>query len=141
MRVPPDKAGFEENGFTGGQPGEMPGERAAVAEDMPLVIEHDAKTGEASDSSGTDAASADTPVTSGVRMGSSHRMVDMGGAGQGAVEPSRGFGGNALANPVTIRIYNRNGIYYDSMYYANIGFINRYEVSKEFADYLDKYIG
>ena len=39
----------------------------------------------------------------------------------------------------TIRIYNRNGIYYDSMYYANIGFINRYEVSKEFADYLDKY--
>jgi hypothetical protein len=44
--------------------------------------------------------------------------------------------GNALGNPITIRIYNKNGIYYDSVYYRNIGFISRYEVGEEFAAFL-----
>ena len=69
-------------------------------------------------------------------------MMDMGNAGAGSdsVEPSRGAAGDALANPVTVRIYNQNGIYFDSMYYKNIGFISRYEVSQDFADFMGKYL-
>jgi len=68
---------------------------------------------------------------------SSQGMMDMGDGVSGSVEPSQGFAGNALANPITIRIYNQNGIYYDSVYYENIGFINRYEISKDFVDFIN----
>jgi hypothetical protein len=139
-RVPPDKDGFGENGFSKAQPGDMPTEGAAIAEDMPLVITDDVETGAASANGRTGVISGDTPVTSGAGTEPSHGMIDMGNTGSGAVEPSRGAALNALENMVTIRIYNRSGIYYESAYYVNIGFINRYEVSEEFADFLSKYI-
>jgi hypothetical protein len=135
MRVPPDKAG---PGMA--DPDDIPVGSVAIAEDMPLVIESDSKVGAATDSGGTAAVSADNQATGGGRTGSSHGVVDMGNTESGVVEPSIGSIGNALDNPVTIRIYNRNGIFYDSVYYVNIGFINRYEVSEEFAGYLSKYI-
>jgi len=69
-------------------------------------------------------------------------MFDMGETPStaGSVAPSQGSAGNALADPVTIRIYNQNGVYYESMYYRNIGFISRYEITAEFAAFLANYI-
>lgn len=64
-------------------------------------------------------------------------VTDMGGGASGSVHGSTGSAGNALDLPITIRIYNRNGIYFDSVYNRNIGFINRYEVSDEFAAFLN----
>ena len=59
----------------------------------------------------------------------------------GGTTPSQaGAVGNALANPVYIRIYNKSGIYFETVYYRNIGFVSRYEVNKEFADFLEGYI-
>jgi len=49
-----------------------------------------------------------------------------------------GTGSDALENPVTIRIYNRKGVYLETVYYPNIGFISRHEVSDEFAAFLDE---
>ncbi|NLC19784.1 MAG: hypothetical protein GX757_11340 [Clostridiales bacterium] len=90
----------------------------AVAEDMPLNL--------------------DEPVSSD-SSASSSGMMDMGDTGNsqsGSVPPSQGSAGDALANPIGVRIYNKNGVYYETMYYRNIGFLSRYEVSKEFADFL-----
>ncbi|HHW47307.1 MAG TPA: hypothetical protein GXX14_01655, partial [Clostridiaceae bacterium] len=53
---------------------------------------------------------------------------------------SVGSVGNALGNPVTIKIYNRFEVYYETVYYPNIGFISRYKVTDEFADFLNRYI-
>ena len=61
-------------------------------------------------------------------------------AGGGSTEPSQGVVGDKLSNSVTIRIYNQNGVYYDSEYYLNIGFISRYEVGNEFAAFMESYI-
>lgn len=47
---------------------------------------------------------------------------------------------NALENSVTIRIYNQKGIYYETVYYPNLGFISRHEVNAEFAAFLKGYI-
>jgi hypothetical protein len=44
--------------------------------------------------------------------------------------------GNALENAITIRIFNKNGIYFDAVYYRNIGFMSRYEISEEFAAFI-----
>lgn len=128
------------DGLSKAQPGDMPTEGAAIAEDMPLVITDDVETGAASANGRTGAISGDTPVTSGAGTEPSHGMIDMGNTGSGAVEPSRGAALDALENMVTIRIYNRSGIYYETAYYVNIGFISRYEVSEEFAGFLSKYI-
>ncbi|UZW13475.1 hypothetical protein OSC52_16765 [Clostridium pasteurianum] len=53
---------------------------------------------------------------------------------------SEGAAANALSNSVTIRIYNNSGVYSDSEYYPNIGFISRHEVSDEFEKFLKDYI-
>ncbi len=86
----------------------------------------------------------DTPVSSDSSASSSHPgMMDMGDSSSsqsGFVPPSQGSAGNALANPIGVRIYNKNGVYYETMYYRNIGFLSRYEVNKEFADFLESYI-
>ncbi|NMA66751.1 MAG: hypothetical protein GX957_11025 [Clostridiaceae bacterium] len=88
----------------------------------------------------TDSVTAgDTPVTSGQHQG----MMDMGGTssnGGASVALSQGSAVHALDNPVIIRIYNQKGIYYDSYYYRNIGFISRYEISQEFIEFLNNYI-
>ena len=96
-----------------------------VAEDLPLPA----------------GSEADTPISS----GASHGMMDMGdtstSSGGTSVAPAQGTGTDALAEPVTIRIYNKHGVYLETWYYRNIGFISRYEVSQEFADFLNNYIG
>lgn len=85
----------------------------------------------------------DHPVSS----GSTPVLTDMGGTagasvgtGETSVAPSQGAAGNALADPVAIRIYNQHGVYYETMYYGNIGFISRYEITAEFAAFIEKYI-
>jgi len=70
--------------------------------------------------------------------GASQSVTNAGGTSPASVAPSQGSG--ALDNPVNIRIYNRNGVYFDSFYYKNIGFISRYEITAEFAAFLEKYI-
>ena len=69
-------------------------------------------------------------------------MMDMGNTSStvGETAPSQGSAGNALANPVTIRIFNQSGVYFETIYYRNIGFISRHEVNKEFADFMEGYI-
>jgi len=56
------------------------------------------------------------------------------------VAPSQGSADNALADPVAIRIYNQNGVYFETMYYKNIGFLSRYEINNEFASFIENYI-
>lgn len=58
----------------------------------------------------------------------------------GSIPGTPGRAANALADSVTIRIFNRTGIYFDTIYYPNIGFISRYEIPKEFAEFLALYI-
>ena len=86
----------------------------------------------------------DEPVSSGSSSSSaSPGMMDMGdpGSSQGSsTPPSQGSAGDALANPIGVRIYNQNGLYYETMYYRNIGFLSRYEVKAEFADFLQSYM-
>ncbi len=103
-------------------------EQTEPAYDLPLIADD-----------GSNVSSADTPVSSGVSSARTG-MTDMGGTGAGYVPPSMGSAGDALANPVTIRIYNQNGIYYDSPYYRNIGFISRYEVNEEFREFIAGYL-
>lgn len=72
-----------------------------------------------------------TPVDSGVQPGyQGETSASIGGSA----------GTNALDNPVTIRVYNRSGVYLETVYYPNIGFISRHEVSDEFAAFLSSCI-
>jgi hypothetical protein len=88
--------------------------------------------------------SMDEPVSSG---GGQDMNMDMGDIGpetglwdSGSTQPSQGSAGNALADMVTVRIYNQNGIFYDTPYYRNIRFLSRYEVSEQFAAFLEGYM-
>lgn len=69
-------------------------------------------------------------------------MMDMGDSGSQdkVVASSQGSAGDALANPIGVRIYNKNGVYYETMYYPNISFLSRYEVSDDFRDFINKHI-
>ena len=85
--------------------------------------------------------SADAPVSTSnaASSGSSPGMImDSGDGAAGSVQGSAGSVGNALDDPITVRIYNKNGIYFDSVYYRNIGFISRYEVNERFAAFLNE---
>ncbi|AGC68712.1 hypothetical protein Cst_c17320 [Thermoclostridium stercorarium subsp. stercorarium DSM 8532] len=113
----PDKTGSQ----TGIRPGTAPDD-TTTAEDLPLTGNGD-----------TGGISADTPLSSSAFSGTA-------AAGSGTVQPLRGYSDDALANPVTIRIYNKNGLYYDSPYYRNIGFISRYEINNDFREFLDGYV-
>ncbi len=93
-----------------------------IAEDLPLNANDEVNQGERNNTS-------------------NGRSQDMTDTGEGAsVTPSEGSTGNALADPVTIRIYNQNGVYFESTYYKNIGFISRYEITAEFAAFIGNYI-
>ncbi|SHI60447.1 hypothetical protein [Thermoclostridium caenicola] len=63
--------------------------------------------------------------------------------GQGSTQAgyAGSAGTNALENPVTIRIYNRSGVYMETVYYPNIGFISRHEVNEAFAAFLKECLG
>jgi hypothetical protein len=90
---------------------------------------------------------ADTPVSASTPVSNSNAassgpstgiIMDTGDGTTGSVQGSTGAAANALNDPVTIRIYNKNGVYFDSVYYRNIGFINRYEVNERFAAFLSE---
>jgi len=53
---------------------------------------------------------------------------------------SMGAAGNVFSDSVTIRIYNKYGVYYEAEYYPKFGFISRHEVTDEFANFLKDYI-
>lgn len=148
--VAPDQTGYGED-----MPMSTASARANIAEDLPLPITNEGEaagtTGKAGGARASGGVSADTPVandTTAVTAPSSG-IMDMGTtvsgsgttAGSGSTEPGKGPAGEALANPITIRIYNQKGVYYESVYYINIGFINRYEVSEDFAGFIAKYLG
>jgi len=104
-------------------------DRIEYAEDMPMVKSDEVQKG------ATEGRSALT--------GEQGAIMDLGGTEPvtGGTTPAQvGAVGNALANPVYIRIYNKSGVYFETVYYRNIGFISRYEVNKEFADFLEGYI-
>jgi len=67
--------------------------------------------------------------------------AQVSGSGGTSSAGSAGSVGNALGNSVNIRIYNRHGVYYETVYYPNIGFISRHKVTDEFADFLNQYTG
>jgi len=70
-----------------------------------------------------------------------HRgIMDIGETGVETVTANQGSAGAALENAVTIRIYNKNGIYYDTIYYPNIGFISRYKLGDNFKAFLNSYV-
>ncbi|HZK34508.1 MAG TPA: hypothetical protein VFD33_04280 [Bacillota bacterium] len=66
--------------------------------------------------------------------------VDMGEGSVDHTTPSQGRSRNALANSIVIRLYNQEGIYFDTVYYIDLGFISRHEVGREFAQFLADYI-
>lgn len=131
--VEPDMTAPDQIGDRKDLPMDRPSGRTDIAEDLPLRINYN-NTDAAFTNSDTPAGN-DTPVS----YRPSHGMMDMGGE-PGAVAPSQGSSGQALSNSVTIRIYNKSGIYYDSEYYINMGFISRYEISKDFAGFISKYL-
>lgn len=53
---------------------------------------------------------------------------------------SPGQAADKLGDSVIIRIYNNSGVYIETYYYPNIGFISRYEVNDDFAQFLQQYI-
>jgi hypothetical protein len=117
------------------------------AEDMPLEKPEDDDNADDTTSAiikrEIEMSSGDTPTTKGEAMPAdsvTSGMVDMGqteGATSVAgVVPAR----DALANPITIRIYHKSGVYIDTVYYPAIGFISRYEISRDFAEFMDNYI-
>lgn len=122
--VAPDDAAPDENGFSETSPPELqdPDESAAYANDTPAKAVTSAVPPEAQPA---------VPPQG---------TTDKGDTGGGSTEPSQGAVGDKLSNSVTIRIYNQSGVYYDSEYYLNIGFISRYEVGNEFAAFMESYI-
>lgn len=124
--VPPDYVGYGKD-LPMGEPAQTD-----VAEDMPLIIDDKHEAG---------VVSGDTPISdkSSVSVHPIQGGMDTGNTGY-SVGASQGSVGNALDNPITIRIYNQSGVYYDSMYYRNIGFISRYEISKDFSNFISRYV-
>ncbi|MGI6578520.1 MAG: hypothetical protein ACOX1Q_11035 [Eubacteriales bacterium] len=87
-------------------------------------------------------ASGDTPTAGETQTSDNVKpgLIDMGDVGSGSTEPSMGSARDALANPITIRIYHQSGVYYETVYYPTIGFISRHEVSDGFAEFMGDYI-
>ncbi|PKM63348.1 MAG: hypothetical protein CVU97_00830 [Firmicutes bacterium HGW-Firmicutes-21] len=88
----------------------------------------------------TTVAPDQTPITDDAFY--DRNMTDGGVETPGSIMPSEpADSGRALMDSITIRIYNRSGIYFDVEYYTNINFISRYEVSDAFTEFLKGYIG
>jgi hypothetical protein len=103
--------------------------RVEYAEDSPLYSGNSSNAG-----------SGDTPVSNREPDTASSGMMDYGQTGTGSVSPSQGAAGRALENYVTIRIYNQRGVYYDTVYYINIGFISRFKADAALVSLIDEYI-
>lgn len=109
-----------------------------IAPDFPEDIDPNEK-----ETTVSDVTLPDTPVSD---QGSTSEVNDIsqgngegteGSSGGSSIGGSAGTVGNALSNSVTIRIYNQQGIYFDAVYYPNLGFISRHEVNDAFADFLE----
>jgi len=89
-----------------------------------------------------EAVSGDTPVASEPQPAgnATSGMVDRGDSGRNTSSPGVAGATNALAYPITIRIYNQSGVYLETVYYPAIRFISRFEVSEDFAKFMDNYI-
>ena len=94
---------------------------------------------QAEDSIGTVSNGKDTPVSS-TEPSAGYDYGENGNSSGFSTPGYEGKAGNALANSVTIRIYNQNGVYFDIEYFPNIGFISRHKVNEEFASFLDEYL-
>jgi|LSQX01.3.fsa_nt_gb hypothetical protein len=105
--------------------------------DMPAAPDHTGWDAVPGSSAGNEAAPADyaddaiyhRPVESNNKKGMSHQ-------GETTASYEGRSGTDALASSITIRIYNKNGVYFETVYYPNIGFISRHEVKDEFAAFL-----
>jgi len=130
--VEPDMTAPDQIDRSEHRPMDQASDGTGVAEDLPLEMPEKGEVG---------AVSGDTPIANEVsQSNTSDGMMDMGNTGSGVSHAGQGSAGAALENLVTIRIYNKKGVYFDSPYYINIDFISRYEVSEDFADFLGKYI-
>ena len=47
-------------------------------------------------------------------------MIDIGGNEPVIINPSQGSAGYTLDGSVAIRIYNKNGVYFEAIYFKNI---------------------
>jgi hypothetical protein len=127
--VPPDAAGQNVVDPVGPDSPVQAPDTVGYAEDMPAVRDDNGEAG---------VVNGRMPVIKDYSKG----MMEMGNGSStvGGTAPSQGTADNALANPVTIRIYNHSGVYHETVYYSNIGFISRYEVNEEFADFIENCI-
>lgn len=87
---------------------------------------------------------ADTPARA---QDADSGMVDYGNttgtagdSSPGSIPGTTGSAAGALANAQTIRICAKSGLYFETIYYPNIGFISRYQVPAELAQWLAAYI-
>lgn len=127
----------------------VPGYEGGVEIDLPADAPVPDKDEYAEDSVIAPEAAVDIAVYSGQYTGagsdpdaqvSSKTAEARGGVGNASSSEGRsGTGVNALGNSATIRIYNSKGIYFETMFYPNIGFISRYEVKGAFLDLLNSY--
>lgn len=130
--IAPDQIGHSEYRPRDMASENMASDRIDIAEDLPLEI---------AAKSGAGVVSGDTPEVNIVPpVNPSHGMMDMGNTESGVSKPGQGSSSAALENLVTIRIYNQRGVYFDSPYYIDFGFISRYEVSEDFAGFMSKYL-
>ena len=61
------------------------------------------------------------------------------GAGK-TIEPSAGRAGNALNDSMIVRIYNKQGVYMETIYYPNINFMSRFKVNEDFANFMKNFL-
>ena len=61
--------------------------------------------------------------------------------GPSSISGSPGRGGDALANAVTIRIVHRSGVFHETEYYRNIGFISTDDAGDAFSAFIGGCIG
>jgi hypothetical protein len=94
---------------------------------------------QAEDSIGIDLNGKDTPITN-TNPSAGYDYVDNGKTSSESTSGSEGNAGNALANAITIRIYNQFGVYFETVYYPNLGFISRHRVNEEFASFLAEFL-
>jgi len=112
-----------------------------VPPDLPQDYAETVGTGYADDAVLVEADVKDNPATDRGPNIIYDTEAPMSGSGGTSSAGSAGSVGNALGNSVNIRIYNRHGVYYETVYYPNIGFISRHKVTDEFAGFLNQYTG
>ena len=66
-------------------------------------------------------------------------MMDIGETGVETVTANQGSAG-AAGERCHNQNLQQNGIYYDTIYYPNIGFISRYKLGDNFKAFLNSYV-